>query len=397
MAKESKVTGEETSEVTGEVTAEEKKVETKPTDNPKEIRFRCENDGKFTLLNNTVDTDGVNALAGAKIIINSKIKTKLDPKEGEIFSCTKLKNRTKSSIFYGSGTVKKCEDAPKEEISMYELLSRAPKPEGFIVKDEIWTLLLRNILRGKHTVLVGPTGSGKTELVAHAAETLEYAFNSYNLGNATDPRSKLIGSMNLVMDESGKCNVTNFVEARFVKDVQADKTVILLDEINRSNPEVNNMLLTLLDGQGYLELDEHPELPVIYKSKSCILIGTANIGDEYVGTNILDRAFKDRVFMIEIDYLSKDEEKALLIERTNISEENANMIAEFAETCRAMWKRDELGTPISTRMTLETGYLMADGFDFNKSIEAAILPHFDNDGTASSDATKIKQAMQKKG
>ena len=48
-------------------------------------------------------------------------------------------------------------------------------------------------------------------------------------------------------------------------------------------------------------------------------------------------------------------------------------------------------------MTLETGYLMADGFDFNKSVEAAILPHFDNDGTASSDATKIKQAMQKKG
>ena len=396
MSEESKVTGDE-SVATGEVAAETKKVETKEGHRDKEIRFRCEADGKFTLLSNIVDSDGENALAGAKIIINSKAKAKLDPKEGEIFSCTKLKLRAKSKAFYGSGNIKKCEDAPKKEASMYEILSRAPKPEGFIVKDSVWTLLLRNILRGKHTVLVGPTGSGKTELVAHAAETLEYAFNSYNLGNATDPRSKLIGSMNLVMDEGGKCNVTNFVEARFVKDVQSDKNVILLDEINRSNPEVNNMLLTLLDGQGYLELDEHPELPVIYKSETCVLIGTANIGDEYVGTNILDRAFKDRVFMIEIDYLSKDEEKALIIERTNINEESANMIAEFAETCRAMWKRDELGTPISTRMTLETGYMMADGFDFNKSVEATILPHFDNDGTASSDATKIKQAMQKKG
>ena len=397
MAKESKVTGEETPEVTGEVAAEVKEVVTETKETVKEIRFRCEAEGKFTLLSNTVDSDGTSALAGSKVIVNSKIKLKLNPQEGEVFSCTKLKHRGKTNAFYGSGNVKKCEDAPKKELSMFEILSRAPKPEGFIVTDAIWTLLLRNILRGKHTVLVGPTGSGKTELVAHAAETIEYAFHSYNLGNATDPRSKLIGSMNLVMDEGGKCNITNFVEARFVNDVQTDKTVILLDEINRSNPEVNNMLLTLLDGQGYLELDEHPELPVIHKSKSCVLIGTANIGDEYVGTNILDRAFKDRVFMIEIDYLSKDEEKALLIERTNIDEESANMIAEFAETCRAMWKRDELGTPISTRMTLETGYLMADGFDFNKSVEATILPHFDNDGTASSDATKIKQAMQKKG
>lgn len=361
------------------------------------IKIRFEKDGKFSLMSNSTDVDGGQALAGSKVVINKKIAEKLAPKEGDIFSCTKIKHRVKGNFLYGSGNVQKCETKAKPEKTLYETLCEAPKPDGFIVDDDIWTLLLRNIWRGKHTVLIGPTGSGKSELVAHAAKIVEFTFSSYNLGNAMDPRSKLIGSVNLVMDESGKCNVTDFVESRFVTDIQRDNTVILMDEINRSNPEVNNMMLTLLDGQGYLELDEHPELPVVKKSKSCVLIGTANIGDEYVGTNILDRAFKDRVSIIEIDYLTKDQEKALLIERTGIDAESAEMIADFAETCRGMWKSGEVYSPVSTRMTIEAAEMVVDGFSFNRSIEAAIVPFFDDDGTASSDATKIKQAMQKKG
>ena len=360
------------------------------------VKIRFEKNGKFSLMSNSTDVDGTQVLAGSKVVINKKISDRLSPAEGDIFSCTKLKHRVKGNFWYGSGSITKSA-VEKAKKSLYETLREAPKPDGFIVDDEIWTLLLRNIFRGKHTVLVGPTGSGKSELVAHAAKTLEYNYSAYNLGNAMDPRSKLIGSVNLVMDESGKCNVTNFIESRFVTDIQRDKSVILMDEINRSNPEVNNMMLTLLDGQGYLELDEHPELPVVNKSKSCVLIGTANIGDEYVGTNILDRAFKDRVSIIEIDYLSKDQEKALLIERTGISAEDAEMVADFAETCRGMWKAGEVYSPVSTRMTIEAGDMIADGFSFNRSVEASILPFFDDDGTASSDATKIKQALQKKG
>ena len=361
------------------------------------VKIRFEKNRKFSLMNNSTDVDGAQILAGSKIIINKKISDRLSPVEGDILSCTKLKYRVKGNFWYGSGNIQKCKVAEKAKKSLYETLHEAPKPDGFIVDDEIWTLLLRNIFKGKHTVLVGPTGSGKSELVYHAAKVLEYTFSAYNLGNAMDPRSKLIGTVNLVMDSSGKCNVTNFVESRFVKDIQKDKSVILMDEINRSNPEVNNMMLTLLDGQGYLELDEHPELPVINKSKSCVLIGTANIGDEYVGTNILDRAFKDRVAIIEIDYLSKDQEKALLIERTGISADDAEMVADFAETCRGMWKAGEVYSPVSTRMTIEAGDMIADGFSFSRSVEASILPFFDDDGTASSDATKIKQALQKKG
>lgn len=368
------------------------------SDKKQSYTFVCESDGKMILTENTTDADGVEALAGSKVVATKKAMEGVEAKAGDIFTCERLKWRAKGNFFYASENVTKTKNSnKKEKPSIYDVLSVAPKPKGFIVKDDVWTLLLRNIKRGKHTVLTGPTGSGKTELIHHAAELLEYNCIYFNIGNSSDPRSKLIGNLQLTKSKDGSFNVTDFVESRFVKAIQTEKTVILLDEINRSNPEVNNILLTLLDGSGYLELDEHEETGVVYKNPSCVIVGTANIGDEYVGTNILDRAFKDRVFTINVDYLTKDEEKSLLMGRTNIDSTNADMISEFAETCRGLWKGGDLCTPVSTRMTLEAAALIKDGFSFEQSIEASVLPFFEDDGTAGSDATKVKVAMQKKG
>lgn len=360
------------------------------------IKIRHEGDGKFTLMSAVVDVNGVEGLAGSKVIVNATAKSTLAKDVGAVFTCSKVRYRDKGKSFYASGPFEMIQEE-KPKASLYDVLMKAPKPPGFIIDNEKWTLLLRNILKGKHTVLVGPTGSGKTELVRHAAETVNYAYSYFNIGNSADPRSKLIGNVHLIKSEEGDYNITNFVESRFVKAIQTENMVILFDEINRSNPEVNNMCLTLLDTQGYLELDEHEGAGIVHKHPKCVIVGTANIGDEYVGTNILDRAFKDRVFMIEMDYLSSEEEKALIIERTEIDETNAQNIAEFADTCRKMWKKGELSTPVSTRMTLEAGFLIKDGFDFTQSITASILPFFENDGTPACDAMKVKQAMQKKG
>lgn len=360
-------------------------------------KFKCDKESKLALIESTKDVDGNEAVAGSKVAMGKKHFTELEPKPGDIFECVKLKYREKANHFYASGDITKIEEADADAPSMHDILMAAPKPDGFTVKEDTWALLLRNIFRSEHTVLVGPTGSGKTELIQHAAKQCGYECVYFNIGNSGDPRSKLIGNIHLVKDSKDNINVTEFVESRFVKAIQTPKTVILLDEINRANPEVNNILLTLLDRQGYLELDEHKESGIVYKHPECVIVGTANIGDEYVGTSILDRAFKDRVFLIEVDYLTKAEEKALLISRTGIDAADAEAVAKFAETCRLMWKKNDLATPVSTRMTLSTAALINDGFSFAKSIQAAVVPYFEDDGTASSDATKIKQTMQKEG
>lgn len=359
-------------------------------------KFKCEKDGKLSLIETTKDVDGGEAIAGSNVAMGKKHFNQLEPKPGDVFECAKLKYREKANHFYASGEITKIEKADEDIPSMHDVLMAAPKPNGFTVKEDTWALLLRNIFRSEHTILVGPTGSGKTELIKHAAKQAGYNCEYFNIGNSGDPRSKLIGNIHLVKDGKDKINVTEFVESRFVNAIQT-KTVILLDEINRANPEVNNILLTLLDQQGYLELDEHKDSGIVYKHPECVIIGTANIGDEYVGTSILDRAFKDRVFLIEVDYLTRAEEKALLISRTGIDAADADAIAKFAETCRGMWKKNDLATPVSTRMTLSTASLIKDGFSFAKAIQAAVVPYFEDDGTASSDATKIKQTMQKEG
>ena len=46
------------------------------------------------------------------------------------------------------------------------------KKTGFHVEQDIWNLLIRNGLRMENTLMIGPTGTGKTEVLQHVADAL---------------------------------------------------------------------------------------------------------------------------------------------------------------------------------------------------------------------------------
>ena len=269
-------------------------------------------------------------------------------------------------------------EAPKA-FSMLEMLSSERRyvtptvdSDGFSISDDNWRLLLRNILTGTNTMMIGPTGTGKTELVMLACRKLGIECNVYNMGTIFDPISELLGVHRLVGGSS------TFDYAKFAKDVQKPG-VILLDELSRAPVTTNNVLFPCLDSRRVLPVDMAggDDLRVIPLHPKCVFVATANVGSEYTGTMSMDRALVGRFFPLELGYMESEEEKKVLVKRHGISESDARNIVTVAATVRNKHAATELSSSLSTRETLMAARLISDGWSAQKAMELTFLPLFE--------------------
>ena len=269
-------------------------------------------------------------------------------------------------------------EAPKA-FSMLEMLSSERRyvtptvdSDGFSISDDNWRLLLRNILSGTNTMMIGPTGTGKTELVMLACRKLGIECNVYNMGTIFDPISELLGVHRLVGGSS------TFDYAKFAKDVQKPG-VILLDELSRAPVTTNNVLFPCLDSRRVLPVDMAggDDLRVIPLHPKCVFVATANVGSEYTGTMSMDRALVGRFFPLELGYMESEEEKKVLVKRHGISESDARNIVTVAATVRNKHAATELSSSLSTRETLMAARLISDGWSAQKAMELTFLPLFE--------------------
>ena len=268
------------------------------------------------------------------------------------------------------------------------------KPNDLEMSDIKWKYLVRSAVRGKNIMMVGPAGCGKTQAAKALPVATDRPFFYFNLGATQDPRATLIGNTHFQDGE------TTFDESAFVRAIQTDSAVILLDELSRAHPEAWNILMTVLDeGQRYLRLDEDVNSPTIRVASGVSFIATANIGTEYTSTRVLDRALMDRFEIIEVDILSLTQEEDLLTKRygNRISPTMIHAVADIADATRKEWKSEEgkLSTMISTRMTVRVCELLADEFSLSEAMEVSVLPFFDASGGADSERTFVKQIIQK--
>lgn len=284
----------------------------------------------------------------------------------------------------------------KELDPILELIknSASIKPSDLEMSDVKWKYLVRSAVRGKNIMMVGPAGCGKTQAAKALPVATGHPFFYFNLGATQDPRSTLIGNTHF------KDGQTVFDSSSFVKAIQTDNAVILLDELSRAHPEAWNILMTVLDeGQRYLRLDEDTNSPVINVAPGVSFIATANIGSEYTSTRVLDRALMDRFEIIEVDILTKEQEEILLTKRYGnvLSSKQINAVADIASVTRKEWRSEsgKLTTMVSTRQTVRLCELLTDGFDLLEATEVAILPFFDAAGGVDSERTFVKQIIQK--
>jgi len=284
---------------------------------------------------------------------------------------------------------------PTEADPVMHLIQNAHKikPATLEMSDIKWKYLVRSAVRGKNIMMVGPAGCGKTQAAKDLPVATNRPFFYFNLGATQDPRATLIGNTHF------KDGQTSFDESAFVKAIQTENAVVLLDELSRAHPEAWNILMTVLDeGQRYLRLDEDINSPTIRVASGVSFIATANIGTEYTSTRVLDRALMDRFEIIEVDILSLSQEEDLLTKRfPTVSKALIHSVADIADATRKEWRSEEgkLTTMVSTRMTVRVCELLADGFSLSEASEVAILPFFDASGGTDSERTFVKQIIQK--
>jgi len=267
------------------------------------------------------------------------------------------------------------------------------KPDTLEMSDIKWKYLIRSVIRGKNIMMCGPAGCGKTMAAQALPAATDRPFFYFNLGATQDPRSTLIGNTHF------KDGATVFDKSTFVKAIETENAVVLLDELSRAHPEAWNILMTVLDEkQRYLRLDEDVDSPVIQVASGVSFIATANIGTEYTSTRTLDRALMDRFEIIEVDILNKEREAALLAKKfPKLGSEQIAAVADIAGISRHEWREEEgkLSTMMSTRMSVRVCELLEDGFTLDEAAEVAIFPFFDASGGVDSERTFIKQVVQK--
>ena len=268
------------------------------------------------------------------------------------------------------------------------------KPIGLHIPDIRWKYLIRNIVRGKNIMMTGPAGSGKTLAANSVANALQRPFFYFNLGATQDPRSTLIGNTHFNATDG-----TVFAQSVFVKAIQTENAVILLDELSRAHPEAWNILMTVLDqGQRYLRLDEDKNTTTIQVAEGVSFIATANIGSEYTATRAMDRALLDRFTIVEMEALDETAEYQLLKSLfPSVADAHLRNIAEIAYITRKEVKTEnpKVSSAISTRLTKEMASLIEDGFTIDEAAEVAIYPFYDTEGGIDSERTYIKQLVQK--
>ena len=287
-------------------------------------------------------------------------------------------------------------DVPTDHAEVLNFIhtSYSLKPRNLMMSELKWKYLVRSGVRGKNIMMTGPAGCGKTMAAKSLVNSLDRPDYYFNLGATQDPRSTLIGNTHFDSKKG-----TYFSESLFVKAIQTPNAVILLDELSRAHPDAWNILMTVLDyGQRYLRLDESNGTDTIKVADGVTFVATANIGNEYTSTRVMDKALMDRFTIVEMDVLSEDDENTLLnIMFPSVDSVVLGNVAKIATLTRTESNSEtaRITSGISTRTTVELCGLLFDGFTLEEAAEVSIYPQYDNTGGVDSERTFVKQIVQK--
>jgi len=192
----------------------------------------------------------------------------------------------------------------------------------------------------------GPAGTGKTTLAFHVAAKLG---QPVTLIHGDDE----LGSSDLVGRDAGYRKyklIDNFIHSVLkteeeVKSLWVDNRLttacqngdtVIYDEFNRSRPEANNAILSILSerilnlpklrrsGEGYLEV--HPDFHAIFTSNP----------EEYAGVHKTQDALMDRLITISLGHYDRETEVKITRAKSGIPKADAETIVDIVRELRSV-------------------------------------------------------------
>ncbi|GAB7027490.1 AAA family ATPase [Geotalea toluenoxydans] len=211
-----------------------------------------------------------------------------------------------------------------------------------------------------NVLISGRQGCGKSSLVKQYAAIYQRPLSTFQVGILSEP-SQLFGEYAL---EAGETKYKQFL---FPEAIQTPNSVIHLEEINRpEHPKALNMLFSLLSDSRDVWLEELGHLKV---ADGVVFFATLNEGEDFVGTELLDAALRDRFYFLLMDYLPNEVEKEVLIKKTGVTAAQADDIMAALNFMRG---NPEMRVDVSTRTALMIGDMMAVGASFRQALAVSL-------------------------
>jgi len=207
-------------------------------------------------------------------------------------------------------------------MSLSDEVNLIKKKNGIVGRDKELEKALAAISSGKHLMIEGPVGVGKTILAVGVARHLGRPILRVD-GDERYTEQKLSGWFDPpVVLEKG------YIPDAFVPgpltSAMREGGVLFMNEMNRMPEGVQNILLPAMD-EGIIEV---PKIGTVQAKIGFVVIGTQN-PREFVATTALSEALSDRFELLLLDYQSEEEEVEIV--RRNIPKASDELAA------RATW------------------------------------------------------------
>ena len=194
-----------------------------------------------------------------------------------------------------------------------KILASLHKDYGVVGRDFETEGLLSCVGTGKHVLLEGPVGVGKTFLVTQVAQLLGREVVRVD-GDSRYTEQKLTGWFDPPTVLKKGYGKDSYFDGPLSQAMRTG-AILFINELNRMPEGVQNVLLPALDERRI----EIPRLGVLEAKPGFAVIATQN-PREFVATSHLSEALLDRFELITLTYQSEEEEREILKSATSYRE-----------------------------------------------------------------------------